>query len=206
MKEAPDMSKTILIAGATGKTGRILTEKLLAAGQNPIALVRESSDVSELPQSTQFRDGDLTELPYTVCQDVDVVAFAAGSGGNTDADMTDKVDRDGAIRLIDIAKSSGVQRFVMLSSVGADQSDPDGDLAHYLKAKHAADAHLKDSGLLYGILRPVALADGESSNAPVLGKSVDPQGKALRSDVAQVLAEAAIHGVLDGRAVDMQSG
>lgn len=144
MKGAPDMSKTILIAGATGKTGRILTEKLLEAGQQPIALVRDSSDTSELPQGTQLRNGDLTDLSDVVCRGVDIVVFAAGSGGNTDADMTDKVDRDGAIRLIDIAKSSGVQRFVMLSSFGADQSEPSGDVAHYLKAKHAANAHLKD--------------------------------------------------------------
>ena len=200
------MSQKILIAGATGKTGCLLTEKLTEAGQMPIALVRDNSDTSALPDETPLRKGDLTDLPETVCQGVDVVVFAAGSGGDTDAEMTDKVDRDGAIRLIDIAKSSGVQRFVMLSSYGADQSDPDGKLAHYLKAKHDADAHLKASGLIYGILRPVALIDGESSMAPVLGMSVDPQGKALRSDVAQVLAEAVTHGVLDGRAVDMQSG
>ena len=200
------MSKMILIAGATGKTGRILTEKILEAGQNPVALVRDSSDTSALPKGTLLRNGDLTDLSGSVCKGVDVVVFAAGSGGDTDAEMTEKVDRDGAIRLIDIAKSSGVQRFVMLSSFGAHQSDPTGDLAHYLKAKHDADAHLQASGLTYGILRPVALDDGESSNAPVLGKSVDPKGKAFRADVAQVLAEAAIHGVLDGRAVDMQSG
>lgn len=200
------MTNTILIAGATGKTGRILAEKLSEAGRKPVALVRESSDTSGLPQGTQFRNGDLTDLSDTVCRGIDTVVFAAGSGGDTDAEMTDKVDRDGAIRLIDIAKSNGVQRFVMLSSFGADQSEPHGDLAHYLKAKHDADAHLKASGLIYGILRPVALVDGVSSNAPVLGRSVDPQAKARRSDVAQVLAEAAIHGVLDGRAVDMQSG
>ena len=119
--------------------------------------------------------------------------------------MTDKVDRDGAMRLIDIAAKAKVTRFVMLSSIGADQSDPSGDLAHYLQAKHDADEHLKASGLTYAIIRPVALTDDGRSENIVLGDDVDPQGKASRADVADVLATAAISGEYDGQALNMQS-
>ena len=81
----------------------------------------------------------------------------AGSGGSAGPEMPDKVDRDGAKRLIDLARDAGVKRFVMLSSVGADHSDPTGELAHYLKAWHVADEHLTASELTYAIVRPVAL-------------------------------------------------
>lgn len=199
------MIMNILIAGATGQTGLILTQDLLNQGHHVTALVRDSSDTSSLPEGTDVRLGDLTDLQAGVCEGADVVVFAAGSGGSTGPEMTDKVDRDGAMRLVDLAKDAGVDRFVMLSSIGADQSDPSGDLAHYLKAKHDADEHLKSSGLTYAILRPVSLTDGDRSDSVMLGDRVDPSSEASRADVAAVLAEAATTGKHDGQALNMQS-
>ena len=199
------MTQTILVAGATGKTGQILVRDLSDMGHSVIALVRDSSDTSALPDSTILRKGDLTDLPDDVCKDADVVVFAAGSGGSTGPEMTDKVDREGAMALVDLAKKSGAQRFVMLSSVGADQSDPSGDLAHYLKAKHDADEHLKASGMTYAILRPVALTDDGRSDDVILGDGVDKSAEASRADVAAVLAKAATSGEFDGQVLEMQS-
>ena len=199
------MPMNILIAGATGKTGLLLTQDLLDQGHSVTALVRESSDNSTLPHGTHLRQGDLTDLQPGVCDGADVVIFAAGSGGSTGPEMTDKVDRDGAMRLIDLAKEAGVARFVMLSSIGANQSDPSGDMAHYLKAKHDADEHLIASGLTYAILRPVSLTNDGRSADVLLGEHVDKTAKASRADVAAVLAEAATAGSFDGRALDMQS-
>ena len=199
------MTMNVIVAGATGKTGRQLIADIKKMGGNPVALVRESSDTSLLPSGTQTRIADLTDLKDDTCADADVVVFAAGSGGSTGAEMTDKVDRDGAKRLIDIAAKSGVKRFVMLSSVGADQENPQGDLAHYLEAKHEADEHLKASGLTYSILRPVALTDDGRSGNVRLGSAVDKTAKASRADVAYVLADAAVNGSYDGKSQDMQS-
>lgn len=199
------MSLSILVAGATGKTGRILVQNLLDQGHAPTALVRDGSDTSALPKDAKIRKADLTDLQNGVCDGMDVVIFAAGSGGSTGPEMTDKVDRDGAKRLIDLARGAGVKRFVMLSSVGADQAEPEGTLAHYLKAKHEADEHLKASGLTYAILRPVALTDEGRSASVILGDRVDASATASRADVAHVLADAAVSGQLDGLAQDMQS-
>ncbi len=199
------MSMNILVAGATGKTGRHLIQDLVDQGHHPIALVRESSDTGGFPNGVHFRHGDLTDLQSGICDGMDAVIFAAGSGGSTGPEMTDKVDRDGAKRLVDLAGEAGVKRFVMLSSVGADQSNPEGDLAHYLKAKHDADEHLKASGLTYAILRPVSLSNDGRSDSVILGDDVDKGGEASRADVAQLLAEAAITGRFDGMALEMQS-
>ena len=199
------MSMNILIAGATGTTGLQIVQDLIEQGHAPTALVRESSDTSDLPKGASLRQGDLTDLQDGVCNGCDAVIFAAGSGGSTGPEMTDKVDRDGAKSLIDLAVEAGVDRFVMLSSIGADQANPEGDLAHYLKAKHEADEHLKASGLTYAILRPVALTnDGRSDNV-ILGEDVDKSAKASRADVAHLLAEAAITGRFDGMALNMHS-
>lgn len=199
------MSMNILVAGATGKTGLHLVRELLDHGHKLTALVRESSDTTALPKGVDLRQGDLTNLQDGVCDGMDAVIFAAGSCGSTGPEMTDKVDRDGAKHLIDLAVDSGVKRFVMLSSVGADQSDPTGELAHYLKAKHDADEHLKASGLTYSILRPVALNDDGRSVEVTLGDEVDVSAQASRADVAHVLAEAAMSGCFDGMVQLMQS-
>ncbi|MFO8140461.1 MAG: NAD(P)H-binding protein, partial [Marinobacter sp.] len=100
---------------------------------------------------------------------------------------------------------SGVKRFVMLSSIGADQSNPTGDIAPYLNAKHEADEYLKASGMTYSILRPVALTNNGRSKEVILGEEVDKSAKASRADVAYVLAEAATTGRHDGLAQNMQS-
>lgn len=199
------MSMNILVAGATGSTGQHLVQYLIDQGHTPTALVRESSDTSGLPKGVNLRQGDLTDLQSGVCDGMDAVIFAAGSGGSTGPEMTDKVDRDGARRLVDLAGEAGVTRFVMLSSVGADQSNPEGEMAHYLNAKHAADEHLKASGLTYAILRPVALTDDGRSEDVILGADVDKTANAHRADVAFLLAEAATTGRFDGMALDMQS-
>jgi uncharacterized protein YbjT (DUF2867 family) len=202
------MSMNILVAGATGKTGQHLIQYLIDQGHKPIALVRESSDTSSLPQGVDLRHGDLADLADLetgLCDGMDAVIFAAGSGGNTGPEMTRKVDRDGAKRLIDLAKESGVKRFVMLSSIGADQSNPSGDMAPYLNAKHEADEYLKASGVTYSILRPVALTNKGRGPSVILGDDVDKSAKASRADVAHVLAEAATTGRYDGTAQNMQS-
>lgn len=180
----------ILIAGATGNTGQRLVNELISRNHTPIALVRESSDTSKLPEGVTLRQGDLADLQEGVCDSCEAVVFAAGSGGNTGPEMTDKVDRDGAKRLIDLAAKAGVSRFVMLSSVGTENPDPEHELGHYLQAKHEADEHLKASGLTYAIVRPVQLTDEDGDRNIALGDIVDPKGKAARGDVAATLADA----------------
>lgn len=195
----------ILVAGSTGNTGTRLVRELCARGHNPIALVRSSSDTSGLPDAVEQRQGDLTDLADDVTEGCDVVVFAAGAGGDTSNEMTDKVDRDGAIKLIDLAVSNGVQRFVMLSTIGAGAPDPDSELAHYLAAKHAADEHLKSADIEYAILRPVALTDDDGGGAVRLGADVDPTGKAARGDVARLLADAVAAPEWNGKITRMES-
>lgn len=195
----------ILIAGATGNTGKRLVKELNDRGHHPIALVRPSSDTSDLPDTVETRLGDLTDLAEGVTEGCEVVIFAAGSGGGTGQEMTDKVDRDGAIRLVALAEKSRVRRFVMLSSVGAGEPDSQSELAHYLKAKHDADQRLQESDMEIAILRPVRLTDEGPTGKVRLGDDVDPSGKAARGDVAVLLADAAEKPEWAGRVTLMET-
>jgi uncharacterized protein YbjT (DUF2867 family) len=195
----------VLVAGATGNTGQRLVKELSSRNHNVIALVRESSDTGSLPESAELRQGDLTDLSENVCDGCDVVVFAAGSGGDTDAKMTKAVDRDGAMRLIDLAAKSDVRRFVMLSSVGAENPDVEGEMANYLQAKHDADEHLKNSTLTYSIVRPVALTDDKGGGEIRYGDDANVDGTASRNDVAKVLADAVTDHAWTARVALMES-
>jgi len=182
----------ILIAGATGNTGTRLANQLAEAGHEPVAIVRDSSDISVLPTGCEIREGDLTDLPSDIAVGVDTVVFAAGSGGDTSEEMTRKVDRDGAKALVDLSQQAGVERFIMLSSVGTDhpESGPDS-MQHYLKAKREADDHLIASGLNYAIVRPVSLTDDDGTGEIELSTDHVDGKEISRDDVAAVLAACA---------------
>lgn len=64
--------------------------------------------------------------------------------------------------MVDASKEAKVNKFVMLSSMGEDNTSNGGELYDYLKAKQNADEHLKSSSLDYVIVRPGNLTNDEA--------------------------------------------
>jgi len=180
----------ILIVGATGSTGKRIIE-ILNNSQSfePVAMIRKEEQKSIFEDmEVQWVHGDLEQDDLDpVMKDIDKVIFAAGSGGDTGPGKTTEVDEEGAIKIIDAAKNSKVKKFIMLSSMGADEPSSHKELEHYLNAKAAADKHLKESGLNYTILRPGALTDDLGTGKVELAQKLDGQGEIPRDDVAFLL-------------------
>ena len=177
--------ENVLIAGANGTTGKIIVN-LLKESQyfRPIAMVRKKEQLEQFENmGVKTILGDLEEDLVHTMEDIDKVIFAAGSGGK----KVVEVDQEGAKRLIDVAKMAHVKKFVMLSSIGADQPEKADKLQDYLRAKQNADEHLRHSGLNYTIVRPGALKDGEGVGRIALAKSLNIEGDISRQDVAQTL-------------------
>ncbi|WP_026913909.1 SDR family oxidoreductase [Christiangramia portivictoriae] len=182
--------ENILIAGATGATGKRVIEILNNSESfNPLALIRKEE------QRQQFEDmdveavmGDLEGDVSHTMKGIDKVIFAAGSGGATSEEKTIAVDQEGAKKLIDAAKNSRVQKFVMLSAMAADDPSKNEDLKHYLEAKKEADDYLRASGLNYTIVRPGALTDDIGlAKVEVAEGSLGKRGEISRDDVAFLL-------------------
>lgn len=180
--------ENILVAGANGTTGKKVVH-LLKASQyfNPVAMVRKEEQLAQFKnEGIDTVIGDLEEdLTHTV-KHIDKVIFAAGSGGK----KVVAVDQEGAKRLMDVSKKANVKRFVMLSSMGADNPDAAEDLKEYLKAKHIADEYLKQSGLNYMIVRPGSLTNENGTGKISLKKNFEKHGSITRDDVAQTLVHA----------------
>ncbi|MGO3238504.1 MAG: SDR family oxidoreductase [Psychroflexus halocasei] len=179
----------VLIIGANGNTGRILSEIISKNDfYKPVAMVRKESQ-KELFEKKDIKTclGDLEQNFKSCFEGINKVIFAAGSGGHTGDDKTEAVDKKGAIKAIDYAKEHSIKKFVMLSSMGTESPEQVPELETYLKAKKAADKHLIESGLNYSILRPGSLSD-EKGTSKIKLTDQPAQGETIpREDVAHAL-------------------
>ncbi|MET6990167.1 SDR family oxidoreductase [Sediminicola arcticus] len=177
--------ENVLIAGANGTTGKLIVN-LLKESQyfRPIAMVRKKDQMEQFESmGVKTILADLEKDLVHTMEDIDKVIFAAGSGGK----KVVEVDQEGAKRLIDVAIMAHVKKFIMLSSIGADQPEKADTLQDYLQAKKNADEHLRHSGLNYTIVRPGSLKNEKGIGKIDLAKSLDKKGDISRQDVAQTL-------------------
>ncbi|GAB3666228.1 SDR family oxidoreductase [Halopiger thermotolerans] len=201
------MAETVLVAGSHGPTGQHVTRLLAERDAEPRAMIRDESQTEELeslggePVVADLTDPDSLEPAVEGC---DAIVFAAGSNGED----VYGVDRDGAINLIDAAEDAGVDRFVMLSSMGADdpESGPD-PLRDYLIAKAEADEYLRQSDLSYTIVRPGELTTEDGTGEIRAAADLEPaDGDIPREDVARVLVTAIDFDPVDGETFEILSG
>ncbi len=180
----------VFIAGANGQIGQHLLREIADSNHEARALIRHPDQGPELQQlgATETVLGDLEQDCSEAMRGCDAVIFAAGSGPHTGPDKTIDVDQDGAIRLVDTAKAMGIKRFIIVSSMGAGAPEKGPEkLQHYLRAKHNADEHLKNSGLDYTIVRPGRLTDDDGTGKVTVSADLKEVGKIPRQDVARVL-------------------
>jgi len=180
----------VFIAGANGQIGQYLLQEMADSDHEARALIRHPDQGPELQQlgATETVLGDLEQDCSEAMKGCDAVIFTAGSGPHTGPDKTIDVDQDGAIRLVDTARAMGIKRFIMVSSMRAEKPEEGPEkLQHYLRAKHNADEHLKNSGLNYTIVRPGQLTNDDSTGKVAVGTGPGEFGKIPRQDVARVL-------------------
>lgn len=200
----------VLVIGAAGTTGRLIVQSLSENIQHHVkAMVRKTDQMTDMEKlGARPILADLEQDFSYAMNDVNAVIFAAGSGPSTGPDKTTAVDRDGAIKAIDLAAAHGIERFIMLSSLGADRPDAGPEaMQHYLRAKHDADAHLMKSGLTCTIVRPAALTnDPPSGKISADVQIVDRAGSISRADVAEVLVQCLTCDHTQNRTFEMVSG
>ena len=183
----------ITIVGGHGSIAMLLQPLLKENGHNVRGIIRNKEQMGELREAGAepvICDIEEQEDISEAVGNVDAVIFAAGAGPGSGATRKWTVDRDGAIKLIEAAKSNGIKRYIMISAMGAE-----GEISHenevfetYLKAKAQADGALRNSGLDYTIVKPGRLTDGEGTGRVTLAPHVN-RGEIARADVAAVLAE-----------------
>ncbi|WP_127844659.1 SDR family oxidoreductase [Psychroflexus aestuariivivens] len=181
--------ENILVIGANGKTGRIVSKILRDSNKyTTYAMIRNEVQQNYFEnQGIKTRIGDLEKDFSDAFKGMDKVIFAAGSGGSTGDEKTIAVDQKGAIRAIELAKAHKLQKFVMLSSMGTDDPSQMKGLELYLRAKKAADDFLRESQMPYTIVQPGALTDDKGADKVEIAQKLNKSGKISREDVAYAL-------------------
>jgi uncharacterized protein YbjT (DUF2867 family) len=155
----------ILVVGATGILGGMITQRLLGEGKDVRILVRHNSPAEQMAvqgMATSPRTlidagakpvyGDLKDRASldAACVDVETVITTANSALRGGEDNVDTVDRQGNRNLIEAARAAGVKQFIFISFLGADLHHP----MPLFQAKAETEAALAESGMPYTILAP----------------------------------------------------
>jgi uncharacterized protein YbjT (DUF2867 family) len=187
----------VVIAGGHGQIALRLARLLSERGERVRSLIRNpdhAGDISEVGAEAMVFDLEeqSAEELAAVVQGADAVVFAAGAGPGSGPERKRTVDLGAAVKLIEAASSAGVRRYVMVSSIGADDPAGGGDaMRPYLEAKAGADEALASSGLDYTIVRPGPLTNDPGTSRVTVGEDVG-RAEVTRDDVAAVIV-----GVLD---------
>ncbi len=182
----------VAIAGAHGKIAQRLILKLVAEGDSVVGLIRNPEhawEIKELGADPSLCDLESAPLERVAqaLEGADAAVFAAGAGPDSGAERKLTMDRDGAIKLLEAARAASVERFVIVSSVGAeDPPSDDAVFSVYLQAKAAADAAVQASDRAWTVIRPGGLTDEPGTGCARI--DTEPfRGQVSREDVAAVL-------------------
>lgn len=156
---------TTLVIGANGQIGKQFCERASKAGKPIRAMIRREEQADWFAgRGIETVVADLEDDFAHAFDGCDQAVFTAGSGPDTGPDKTLLIDLYGAIRAVDIAAEKGLDRFIMVSAMRAeDPMTAPEKLRPYMAAKFAADAHLRRSALPYVILKPGRLTDETAS-------------------------------------------
>ncbi len=198
---------TILVAGATGWVGSEICQRLSMARKPFRALVRVSSDPVKAHRleslGAEMIQGDLRDRASLdqACRGVKVVICTVSSmpfSYQPGANDIQKTDLEGVSNLMEAAKANQVSHFIYTSFSG--NIDLDFPLRN---AKREVERRLKESGLVYTILRPsyfmetwltpVVGFDAANAKAVIYGTGQNPISWISLQDVAHFAVASLDH-------------
>eukprot|EP00268_Persea_americana_P046031 TRINITY_DN4724_c0_g1_i1.p1 TRINITY_DN4724_c0_g1~~TRINITY_DN4724_c0_g1_i1.p1 ORF type:complete len:307 (+),score=60.27 TRINITY_DN4724_c0_g1_i1:37-921(+) len=214
--------KRIFVAGATGKTGRRIVDKLLSKGFGVRAGVIDLEKAkTSLPtdSNVQIVKADVTEGSEKLVEaigDAEAVICATGFRFSWDLFAPWKVDNFGTVNLVEACRKAGVNRFILISSIlvnGAAMGqifNPAYIILNVfgltLVAKLQAERHIRRSGINYTIVRPGGLReDPPSGNVVMEPEDTLYEGSISRDQVAEVAVEALLHPESNYKVVEIVS-
>jgi len=197
-----------LVAGATGETGRRIVSELIKANIPVRALVRNLEDAKQiLPPEAELVLGDVLKPDslQSAITDCTVVLSATGARPSLDPTGPYQVDYQGTKNLIELAKESNIEHFVMVSSLCVSRFfHPLNLFWLVLYWKKQAEAELQKSGLTYTIVRPGGLKNEDTPDAVVMSKADTLfEGSIPRQKVAQVCVAALSQGEAKNKIVEI---
>ena len=199
----------VVVAGGHGKVGLRLLRRLAERGDRARGLIRNPDHAADLEASGAepvLSDLEQEDDLAPHVEGADAIVFAAGAGPGSGPARKQTMDLGGAVKLIDAARSVGIARYVIVSSMGAGNPErASGPMRPYLEAKTQADERLAASGLDYTIVRPGGLTDEPGSGRIRAGLELS-FGQVSRDDVAATLVAVLDADNTIGKTFDLLAG
>jgi putative NADH-flavin reductase len=190
----------LLVLGATGGTGREVVAQALQQGHDVTAFVRDPRKMTVTDGRLGVVVGSTTEGEAAVARAVrgqDVVVSALGRRRSfRSSDLIARSMR----AIVPAMESQGVRRLIVVSAYGVGDSGRDAPLLPRLMYrlllrdifadKKAAEDYLRQSGLDWTLVYPVALTNGPRTGRYRVGERLDLRGilpRISRADVADFI-------------------
>jgi uncharacterized protein YbjT (DUF2867 family) len=201
----------VAIAGGHGQIARHLSGMLSDRGDRVRGLIRNEAQSDDLravgatPVVVDLEEASAAEIAEAI-KGADAVVFAAGAGPGSGAVRKETVDYAAAVKLVEAAQIAGAQRYIIISSMGADDPPPGDDVfAVYLRAKARADQAVMDSDRAWTVVRPGRLTNDPGTGRVALARHVE-RGQIPREDVAAVIVAALDDDRTIGQVFEVVSG
>ncbi len=211
----PEGGKTVLVAGATGRAGRCIVNELLKRGYAVRALLVPPFDPPDPPglrsQGVELVAGDLASVA-SLEKAMDGAAFlisAIGSKKPFSGKENDRIDNMGNQNLGRAAKTKGLEKIVVISSVGAGNSRNALSFMYklmmspILRAKEKSEAFIQSYGMTYTIIRPGGYGDKEVSGRIAFGEGGKITGRVTREQIARVCVDALTNQAMNNRTFEV---
>lgn len=140
----------LLLTGATGLVGSAVLRRLVAEGRAVRCLVRDPRRLAEMRVQVQIALGDLSDPRSfrNAMRGVDTVAHLATTTRDQRGGSVEELTAMATWKMVRAAQAAGVERFVLLSALGASTHHP----ARLLRAKAVAERALAGSPLRSTVL------------------------------------------------------
>lgn len=196
----------IFLAGASRGVGREIAINLTEQNQKVKALLRSEATRPELEaMGIKIVMGDaLDKTAMEQAMQGDTIQAVISTIGGLPKDG-ERADYLGNKNLIDAAVKAGVQKFILVTSIGTGNSavalPPQAmqTLAPVLAEKEKAEQHLIESGLTYTIIRPGGLKSEPSTGNGVLTEDFQIAGTIHRADVAKLVCRCLFSQLADNK-------
>ena len=205
----------IFLAGASRGVGLEIAKCLAAQKMQVTALLRSPATSTELETmgikvvTGDALDAAAVEAAMAGGEPIHAVISTIG-GLPKDGERADYL---GNKNLIDAAVKAGVQKFILVSSIGSGNSAAAllpqvlETLGPVLIEKEKAENHLIESGMIYTVIRPGGLKSEPATGNGILTEDFLVAGTIHRADVAQLVCQCLVSDAANNKvlsAVDRQ--
>ncbi|MCP4196416.1 MAG: SDR family oxidoreductase [Proteobacteria bacterium] len=210
-----DKKPTVVVAGATGRAGRLIVDELLKRGIPVRAMIVRPFDPPKPAvldrKGIEIVEGSL-ESPdklQNVMAGADYVISAIGSTKMFSKAVFEKIDVEGNKNLAVAAKENGVKRIIIISSIGAGNSKYAMTtiyrwmMLQVIAAKTKMEEIVKAIGIDYTFIRPGGYTEKEVSGGIAIGEGGKISGLIRRDQVAQVCVDAVENQAMSNRTFEV---